>query len=134
MPSACSLLNNYMIWNLVRKTSSFLDQRFQDADEKFMEIMYGTKKVSQLLFIQCTCWAPVLCQAVDCRLAQPWRFPHGHGTCEGGRCQGKECRDPLERSAQVCVGDKDLSQGVEQKLLEGSGYVSKDDKESWLLS
>lgn len=38
------LLNNYMMWNLVRKTSSFLDQRFQDADEKFMEIMYGTKK------------------------------------------------------------------------------------------
>uniref|UniRef100_A0A2I3HZZ9 Endothelin-converting enzyme 1 n=1 Tax=Nomascus leucogenys TaxID=61853 RepID=A0A2I3HZZ9_NOMLE len=43
------LLNNYMIWNLVRKTSFFLDQRFQDADEKFMEVMYGTKKVSLLL-------------------------------------------------------------------------------------
>ncbi|XP_064028234.1 endothelin-converting enzyme 1 isoform X4 [Pogoniulus pusillus] len=38
------LLNNYMIWNLVRKTSPFLDQRFQDAEEKFMEVMYGTKK------------------------------------------------------------------------------------------
>lgn len=38
-----------MIWNLVRKTSTFLDQRFQDADEKFMEVMYGTKKVSLLL-------------------------------------------------------------------------------------
>uniref|UniRef100_A0A8C8S0I0 Endothelin-converting enzyme 1 n=1 Tax=Pelusios castaneus TaxID=367368 RepID=A0A8C8S0I0_9SAUR len=38
------LLNNYMIWTLVRKTSSFLDQRFQDAEEKFMEVMYGTKK------------------------------------------------------------------------------------------
>ncbi|XP_043848009.1 endothelin-converting enzyme 1 isoform X1 [Dromiciops gliroides] len=38
------LLNNYMIWNLVKKTSSFLDQRFQDAEEKFMEVMYGTKK------------------------------------------------------------------------------------------
>lgn len=43
--SRCSLLNNYMIWNLVRKTSPFLDQRFQDAEEKFMEVMYGTKKV-----------------------------------------------------------------------------------------
>ncbi|XP_077892026.1 endothelin-converting enzyme 1-like isoform X3 [Ictidomys tridecemlineatus] len=40
----CLLNNNYMIWNLVRKTSSFLEQRFQDADEKFMEVMYGTKK------------------------------------------------------------------------------------------
>lgn len=40
-----------MIWNLVRKTSSFLDQRFQDADEKFMEVMYGTKKVSLLLCV-----------------------------------------------------------------------------------
>ncbi|XP_053308031.1 endothelin-converting enzyme 1 isoform X2 [Spea bombifrons] len=38
------ILNNYMIWNLVRKASSFLDQRFQDAEEKFMEVMYGTKK------------------------------------------------------------------------------------------
>ncbi|XP_067423070.1 endothelin-converting enzyme 1 isoform X1 [Emydura macquarii macquarii] len=38
------LLNSYMIWTLVRKTSSFLDQRFQDAEEKFMEVMYGTKK------------------------------------------------------------------------------------------
>lgn len=43
--SCCSLLNNYMIWNLVRKTSPFLDQRFQDAEEKFMEVMYGSKKV-----------------------------------------------------------------------------------------
>ncbi|XP_005988750.1 endothelin-converting enzyme 1 isoform X2 [Latimeria chalumnae] len=39
-----SVLNNYMMWNLVKKTGSFLDQRFQDAEEKFMEIMYGTKK------------------------------------------------------------------------------------------
>lgn len=49
-PYCHSLLNNYMMWNLVRKTSSFLDQRFQDADEKFMEVMYGTKKVSLLLY------------------------------------------------------------------------------------
>lgn len=40
-----------MIWNLVRKTSTFLDQRFQDADEKFMEVMYGTKKVSLLVAV-----------------------------------------------------------------------------------
>ncbi|XP_029435165.1 endothelin-converting enzyme 1 isoform X2 [Rhinatrema bivittatum] len=38
-----SLLNNYMIWNGVRKASSFLDHRFQDAEEKFLEIMYGSK-------------------------------------------------------------------------------------------
>lgn len=44
-PSHHSLLNNYMIWNLVRKTSPLLDQRFRDAEEKFMEVMYGTKKV-----------------------------------------------------------------------------------------
>lgn len=36
-----------MIWNLVRKTCSFLDQRFQDAEEKFMETMYGTRKVGK---------------------------------------------------------------------------------------
>lgn len=33
----------------MRKTTGFLDQRFQDADEKLMEIIYGTKKVSLLL-------------------------------------------------------------------------------------
>ncbi|KAG8429836.1 hypothetical protein GDO86_019085, partial [Hymenochirus boettgeri] len=38
------ILNNYMIWNVVRKVGAFLDQRFQDAEEKFMEVMYGTKK------------------------------------------------------------------------------------------
>ncbi|XP_069802980.1 endothelin-converting enzyme 1 isoform X1 [Dendropsophus ebraccatus] len=38
------ILNNYMMWNLVRKTSLLLDQRFQDAEEKFIEVMYGTKK------------------------------------------------------------------------------------------
>nr|DBA15658.1 TPA: hypothetical protein GDO54_003132 [Pyxicephalus adspersus] len=43
------ILNNYMIWNLVRKTSSLLDQRFQDAEEKFMEVMYGTKKAVQMI-------------------------------------------------------------------------------------
>uniref|UniRef100_A0A8B9EWH2 Endothelin-converting enzyme 1 n=1 Tax=Anser cygnoides TaxID=8845 RepID=A0A8B9EWH2_ANSCY len=43
------LLNNYMIWNLVRKTSPFLDQRFQDAEEKFMEVMYGTKKAEEMI-------------------------------------------------------------------------------------
>ncbi|XP_069466456.1 endothelin-converting enzyme 1 isoform X4 [Ambystoma mexicanum] len=39
-----NLLNNYMMWNVVRKVSSFLDQRFQDVEEKFLEVMYGTKK------------------------------------------------------------------------------------------
>lgn len=48
------MLNNYMIWNLVRKTSTFLDQRFQDADEKFMEVMYGTKKVSLFVTVHST--------------------------------------------------------------------------------
>ncbi|KAM6434597.1 endothelin-converting enzyme 1 isoform 1-T1 [Liasis olivaceus] len=38
------VLRNYMIWHLVRKGASFLDQRFQDAEEKFLEVMYGSKK------------------------------------------------------------------------------------------
>ena len=49
-----------MIWNLVRKTSTFLDQRFQDADEKFMEVMYGTKKVSLLW------WTPIRMLSTYC--------------------------------------------------------------------
>ncbi|KAJ6653843.1 hypothetical protein lerEdw1_008640 [Lerista edwardsae] len=39
-----SILNNYMIWNLVQKTASSLDQRFETAQEKLVEILYGTKK------------------------------------------------------------------------------------------
>ncbi|XP_030072625.1 endothelin-converting enzyme 2 isoform X1 [Microcaecilia unicolor] len=39
-----SVLNNYMIWNLVQKTASGLDQRFENAQEKLLETLYGTKK------------------------------------------------------------------------------------------
>ncbi|XP_061493453.1 endothelin-converting enzyme 2 isoform X1 [Rhineura floridana] len=39
-----SILNNYMIWNLVQKTASTLDQRFEAAQEKLLETLYGTKK------------------------------------------------------------------------------------------
>uniref|UniRef100_A0A665XCV4 Endothelin-converting enzyme 1 n=1 Tax=Echeneis naucrates TaxID=173247 RepID=A0A665XCV4_ECHNA len=38
------LLNNYMIMKVVRKMVSILDQRFQDAEQRFLEVMYGTKK------------------------------------------------------------------------------------------
>lgn len=40
-----SLLNNYMIMKVVRKMVSILDERFQDAEQRFLEVMYGTKKV-----------------------------------------------------------------------------------------
>ncbi|XP_032888089.1 endothelin-converting enzyme 2 isoform X2 [Amblyraja radiata] len=39
-----SILNNYMMWNLVHKTASTLDQRFENANKKFMETLLGTKK------------------------------------------------------------------------------------------
>ncbi|MEQ2172188.1 Endothelin-converting enzyme 1 [Goodea atripinnis] len=39
-----SLLNNYMIMKVVRKMVSVLDQRFQDVEQRFLEVMYGTKK------------------------------------------------------------------------------------------
>ncbi|XP_036386960.1 endothelin-converting enzyme 1 isoform X2 [Megalops cyprinoides] len=39
-----SLLNSYMIMKVVRKMVSILDQRFQDAEQRFFEVMYGTKK------------------------------------------------------------------------------------------
>ncbi|XP_027731130.1 endothelin-converting enzyme 2 isoform X4 [Vombatus ursinus] len=39
-----SILNNYLVWNLVQKTSSSLDRRFESAQEKLMETLYGTKK------------------------------------------------------------------------------------------
>lgn len=30
---------------VVRKMVSILDQKFQDAEQRFFEVMYGTKKV-----------------------------------------------------------------------------------------
>ncbi|XP_040126132.1 endothelin-converting enzyme 2 isoform X5 [Ictidomys tridecemlineatus] len=39
-----SVLNNYLIWNLVQKTTSSLDRRFESAQEKLLETLYGTKK------------------------------------------------------------------------------------------
>ena len=40
-----SILNNYLIWNLVQKTASSLDQRFETAQERLLETLYGTRKV-----------------------------------------------------------------------------------------
>ncbi|XP_077428382.1 endothelin-converting enzyme 1 [Vanacampus margaritifer] len=39
-----SLLNNFMIMKVVRKMVSILDRRFQDAEQRLLEVMYGTKK------------------------------------------------------------------------------------------
>lgn len=38
-----------MIMKVVRKMVSILDQRFQDAEQRFFEVMYGTKKVRKVL-------------------------------------------------------------------------------------
>lgn len=34
-----------MIMKVLRKMVSILDQKFQDAEQRFFEVMYGTKKV-----------------------------------------------------------------------------------------
>ncbi|KAI4878347.1 hypothetical protein NFI96_033697 [Prochilodus magdalenae] len=39
-----SILNNYMMMKVVRKMVSILDHRFQDAEQRFLEVMYGTIK------------------------------------------------------------------------------------------
>uniref|UniRef100_A0A8C5ARM3 Endothelin-converting enzyme 1 n=1 Tax=Gadus morhua TaxID=8049 RepID=A0A8C5ARM3_GADMO len=44
-----SLLNNYMIMKVVRKMVSVLDRRFQDAEQRFLEVMYGTKKAEHMV-------------------------------------------------------------------------------------
>lgn len=50
-PVLCSILNNYMMWNLVQKTASSLDQRFETAQEKLLETLYGTKKVGAAVLL-----------------------------------------------------------------------------------
>ncbi|XP_037844429.2 endothelin-converting enzyme 2 isoform X2 [Chlorocebus sabaeus] len=44
-----SILNNYLIWNLVQKTTSSLDRRFESAQEKLLETLYGTKKAEGMI-------------------------------------------------------------------------------------
>ncbi|CAM9110461.1 unnamed protein product [Lampetra planeri] len=39
-----SLLNNYMVWTLVLKSVTSLDQRFENAQDKLLESLFGTKK------------------------------------------------------------------------------------------
>ncbi|KAF0030986.1 hypothetical protein F2P81_017717 [Scophthalmus maximus] len=39
-----SVLNNYMMWTLVQKSVVSLDQRFENAQDKLLESLYGTKK------------------------------------------------------------------------------------------
>ncbi|MED6251590.1 Endothelin-converting enzyme 2 [Ataeniobius toweri] len=40
-----SQLNNYMMWTLVQKGVATLDQRFENAQDKLLESLYGTKKM-----------------------------------------------------------------------------------------
>lgn len=42
-----------MIWNLVQKGASSLDQRFENAQDKLLESLYGTKKVSTDGSVRC---------------------------------------------------------------------------------
>lgn len=46
-----SLLNNYMIWTLVQKSVTSLDQRFENAQDKLIESLYGTKRVLHVLIL-----------------------------------------------------------------------------------
>uniref|UniRef100_A0A8C5PBL5 endothelin-converting enzyme 1 n=1 Tax=Leptobrachium leishanense TaxID=445787 RepID=A0A8C5PBL5_9ANUR len=39
-----TILNNYLIWNLVQKMSPSLDSRFEKAQDKLLESLYGAKK------------------------------------------------------------------------------------------
>uniref|UniRef100_A0A8C9XX67 endothelin-converting enzyme 1 n=1 Tax=Sander lucioperca TaxID=283035 RepID=A0A8C9XX67_SANLU len=44
-----SLLNNYMMWTLVQKSVASLDQRFENAQDKLLESLYGTKKAEEMI-------------------------------------------------------------------------------------
>ncbi|KFQ57098.1 Endothelin-converting enzyme 2, partial [Pelecanus crispus] len=49
-----SILNNYLIWNLVQKTASSLDQRFETAQERLRETIYGARGTPVSLPQSCT--------------------------------------------------------------------------------
>ncbi|NWJ03054.1 ECE2 enzyme, partial [Crypturellus undulatus] len=67
-----SVLNNYLIWNLVQKTASSLDQRFETAQERLLETLYGTRK-----------W-----------VGDPWEMPRSHLTT-------RHCLGPLSVQADA---------------------------------
>ncbi|XP_069775199.1 endothelin-converting enzyme 1 isoform X2 [Narcine bancroftii] len=48
-----SVLNNYMIWNVVMKTAECLDHRFQEAEEKLIMAVSGTKKTCNTRWKMC---------------------------------------------------------------------------------
>uniref|UniRef100_A0A8C4QLS0 endothelin-converting enzyme 1 n=1 Tax=Eptatretus burgeri TaxID=7764 RepID=A0A8C4QLS0_EPTBU len=48
-----SVLNNYMIWNLVKKVVSNLDHRFEDAGQNLLEALYGSKKTCMSRWQDC---------------------------------------------------------------------------------
>ena len=112
-----------MIWNLVRKTSSFLDQRFQDADEKFMEVMYGTKKVSLSACISPTHTERLLG-------TRPYNS-------QGGRCQAEEeegrPRDPpwcasVRGRGPTTAGYRSLQGGAVTRQRGGQGPPGRGPK------
>ncbi|XP_041062819.1 endothelin-converting enzyme 1-like isoform X1 [Carcharodon carcharias] len=47
------ILNNYMIWNVVKKTAYNLDHRFQEAEEKLIMAISGTKKTCNTRWKTC---------------------------------------------------------------------------------
>ncbi|GCC30712.1 endothelin-converting enzyme 1-like isoform X1 [Chiloscyllium punctatum] len=47
------ILNNYMIWNVVKKTAYNLDHRFQEAEEKLIMAMSGMKKTCDTRWKTC---------------------------------------------------------------------------------
>ncbi|KAI1235942.1 hypothetical protein IHE44_0002035 [Lamprotornis superbus] len=61
-----SILNNYLIWNLVQKTASSLDQRFETAQERLLETLYGTRKVTESSGIRPLCPQPGSSQDLLC--------------------------------------------------------------------
>ncbi|XP_051895036.1 endothelin-converting enzyme 1-like isoform X2 [Pristis pectinata] len=48
-----SILNNYMIWNVVLKTANYLDHRFQDAEQELVDAISGTKKACNTRWKAC---------------------------------------------------------------------------------
>lgn len=118
-----------MIMKVVRKMVSILDQRFQDAEQRFLEVMYGTKKVTDVSSARAH-WAGSEGKAgMSGRMS--WSHLHGLLRCAQRCFLGFACSFLGAGRTCTCLGHSALSRvqrfverSVFNELLRCSGQVT----------
>ncbi|KAM4769787.1 endothelin-converting enzyme 2 isoform 2-T2 [Cyanocitta cristata] len=119
-----SILNNYLIWNLVQKTASSLDQRFETAQERLLETLYGTRKVTEGPGIRILCPQPgssqdLLCPSDALGMLKPGCFRGNPGIIfwDGGFAAAHLPSDEEAEPGWVKAGEQGSGLGVSLTLI-----------------